>query len=130
MVLATLPLQAFAVCGLYLMAAWLPVHFVAVTGLPASLAMTIHTLNMAVLAGSIPLGGFLADTYGHVSMLLGTCAATAVFAYPAWLLFSLSEPGVSWFGQFVLVTFVGLHWGALSGVLVERFPKGVSSGQS
>lgn len=121
-------LQAFAVCGLYLLAAWLPVHFVQLTHLPASVSLTVHTVNMAVLAGSIPMGGFLADKYGRTSMLLSTSAAAALFAYPAWLLFSLAEAGVSWFSQFTLVAFVGLHWGALASLLVEQFPKGVSEG--
>jgi MHS family proline/betaine transporter-like MFS transporter len=124
-VLLAMALQAFAVCGLYLLAAWLPVHFVQLTQLPASLGLTVHTINMAVLAGSIPMGGFLADKYGRTSMLLSTSAAAAMFAYPAWLLFSLSEAGVSWFSQFTLVAFVGLHWGALASLLVEQFPKGV-----
>jgi MHS family proline/betaine transporter-like MFS transporter len=121
-----LALQAFAVCGLYLLAAWLPVHFVQLTRLPASVGLTIHTINMAVFAGSIAMGGFLADKYGRTAMLLSTAAAAAMFGYPAWLMFSLAEAGVSWFSQFTLVTFVGLHWGALASLLVEQFPKGVS----
>jgi MFS family permease len=124
--LLALALQAFAVCGLYLLAAWLPVHLVQLTGLPASVGLTIHTVNMAAFTGSIAMGGFLADRYGRTAMLLSTAAAAALFGYPAWLMFSLAEAGVSWFSQFTLVTFVGLHWGALASLLVEQFPKVVS----
>lgn len=125
-VLTAILMQTFAISGFYLMTAWMPVYFMQYGQLPAHLALLIQTVNLAVLAGCIPLGGFLADQYGRTYVLLATCTAAALFAYPAWLLFSLAVAGVSWFSQFTLVVFVGLHYGALNGALVEMFPKGVS----
>lgn len=125
-VLAAVVHQLFALTGLYLLTAWMPMYYMQYTGLAARSALTVYTVNTALLVGCIPLGGFLADQYGRTSILLATCAAAAAFAYPAWLLFSLSVASVSWFAHFTLVAFVGLHCGALGGALVELFPRGVS----
>lgn len=104
----------------------MPVYHMQYTDLTPVLALTVQAVSVAVLAGCMPLGGFLADQYGRSYVLLATCTAAALFAYPAWLLFSLSVAVVSWFSQFTLVAFVGLHWGALMGALVDMFPSGVS----
>eukprot|EP00879_Flechtneria_rotunda_P001305 GHRR01001455.1.p1 GENE.GHRR01001455.1~~GHRR01001455.1.p1 ORF type:complete len:1942 (+),score=725.52 GHRR01001455.1:344-6169(+) len=126
-VLLALPMLAFAASGLYVLTAWMPIYFTQLTALPTHLAMTIHTVNTAVLAGSTVLGGFLADKYGRTPLLLSTLAAAALTSYPIWLVFSLSMAGVSWFGQFVLAVTVGLHWGGLPGLVMDMFPKEVRS---
>eukprot|EP00775_Hariotina_reticulata_P005448 gene5448-5681_t len=87
-------LSAHATTGLYLLTAWMPVYYIQLTGLSASKAFTLQTVNTALLALSIPLGGLLADTYGQTTLLLATAAATAAFGYPAWLLFEMNVPAV------------------------------------
>jgi len=119
-------LSAHATTGLYLLTAWMPAYYIQLTALPASVALALQTVNTAFLAVSIPLGGFLADKYGQATLLLATATATAAFGYPAWLLFEMSVPAVSWFCQFMLVVFVGLHWGGLPAALLQICPKGVS----
>lgn len=121
LVLAVL-LQAFAATGLFLLTAWLPSYFMQLTGMVPATALLIHTINMAALAGSMPLGGLLADEWESTSVLLGTCVTATAFAYPAWLLFSLGVAEVTWFAQFCLCVLVGLHWGALTQPLADLFP--------
>jgi MFS family permease len=119
-------LQAFAVSGLFLLTAWLPAHFMQLSGMGASTALLVHTLNMAALAGSMLLGGLLADEWAPTPVLLATCAVAVAFGYPAWLLFSLGVAEVTWFAQCTLCVLVGLQWGALSELLGDMFPPGVS----
>lgn len=118
-------LLAFAASGLFLLAAWLPAYYTQLTGLPARHALAIHTICMAVLTASVPLGGLLADKFGRTSLLLCTCVAAGVFCYPAWLLFELAVPSLSGLLQLLLVLFVGLHWGGVCPAVTERFPRQV-----
>lgn len=129
-VLLAVLLQAFAVSGLYLLTAWLPSYFMQLAGMTPSSALLMHTLNMAALTGSMPLGGLLADEWERTPLLLATCVTAVGFGYPAWLLFSLGVAEVTWFAQCILCVLVGLHWGALAGALVDLFPLGVSGGGS
>lgn len=123
-------LQAFAASGLFLLTAWLPSYFMHLSGMATSTALLIHTLNMAALAGSMLLGGLLADEWAPLPVLLATCAVAIAFGWPAWLLFSLGVAEVTWFAQCILCVLVGLHWGALTEVLVDMFPTGVSVGDA
>jgi len=127
-VLLAVLLQAFAVSGLYLLTAWLPSYFMQLAGMTPSTALLMHTLNMAALTGSMPLGGLLADEWERTPVLLATCVTAVGFGYPAWLLFSLGVAEVTWFAQCILCVLVGLHWGALTGALADLFPLGVSDG--
>lgn len=120
-------LQAFAASGLFLLAAWLPAYFVALSGMATSTALLIHTINMAALSGSMVLGGCLADEWAPAPVLLATCATAIAFAYLAWLLFSMGVAEVTWLAQCILCVLLGLHWGALTEVLLDMFPPGVSS---
>lgn len=125
-VLQAVLLQAFAASGLFLLAAWLPSYFMQLSGMAASTALLIHTLNMAALTGSMLLGGLLADEFNPAPVLLATCAVVIAFGWLAWLLFSLGVAEVTWFAQCILCVLVGLHWGALTEVLLDMFPPGVS----
>jgi MFS family permease len=125
-VLQAVLLQAFAASGLFLVAAWLPSYFMQLSGMAASTALLIQTLNMAALTGSMLLGGLLADEFDPAPVLLATCAVAIAYGWPAWLLFSLGVAEVTWFAQCMLCVLVGLHWGALTEVLLDRFPPGVS----
>lgn len=119
-------LQAFATSGLFLLTAWLPAYFMQLSGMATSTALLIHTINMATLSGSMVLGGVLADEWAPVPVLLATCATVIPFAYPAWLLFSMGVAEVTWLAQCILCVLLGLHWGALTEVLMDMFPPGVS----
>lgn len=119
-------LQAFAASGLFLLTAWLPSYFMQLVGMPTSTMLLIHTISLAALAGSMLLGGLLADEWDAISVLLATCVTAVAWSYPAWLLFSLGVPEVTCFCSCVLCVLVGLHWGALSEVLLDMFPPGVS----
>lgn len=121
-VLAAVVLQAFAASGLFLLTAWLPAYLVQLSGMATSTAMLIQTINMAALSGSMVLGGLLADEGTATPILLATCAVAVPFAYPAWLLFSMGVPEVTWLSQCILCVLVGLHWGALTEVLADMFP--------
>jgi MFS family permease len=125
-VLQAVLLQAFAASGLFLLTAWMPSYFMQLSGMAASTALLIHILNMAALTGSMLLGGLLADEFNPAPVLLATCAVAIAFGWPAWLLFSLGVAEVTWFAQCILCVLVGLHWGALTEVLLDMFPPGVS----
>lgn len=128
-VLLAVLLQAFATSGLFLLAAWLPSYLMQATGMATSTVLLVHTTNMALLAGSMLLGGLLADEWAPTPVLLATCAVAIAFGWPAWLLFSMGVAEVTWFAQALLCVLVGLHWGALTEVTVEVFPAGVSGRQ-
>jgi MFS family permease len=125
-VLMAVLLQAFATSGLFVLTAWLPSYLMQATGMATSTALLVQTINMALLAGSMLLGGLLADKWAPTPVLLATCAVTIAFGWPAWLLFSMGVAEVTWFAQALLCVLVGLHWGALTEVTVELFPPGVS----
>jgi MFS transporter, MHS family, proline/betaine transporter len=124
--LLVLLLDCFTAVGFYLMAALLPAYMVEYAGQPAHIAITIHTINMVVFAGTMVLGGFLADKYGRTMLLVGSCVASVLLAYPVWLLFSLQMAGVVWFAQCVLVAAIGIYQGSVASALPAIFPKGVS----
>jgi MHS family proline/betaine transporter-like MFS transporter len=124
--LQLLPLQAFSASGLFLLTAWLPSFLMQLTGMAPAAALLLHTANMAVLTCCCLLGGLLADEHGAPSVLLATCAVAAAFAWLAWLMLSTAVLGLAAFAELLLCVLVGLHTGALTSVLTNAFPRGVS----
>jgi hypothetical protein len=110
-------------------AAFLPAYLIDVTSIPTHLALTTHTVDLALFCGLVPLGGFLVDTPSRVPFVLVACSVAAVLAYPIWMLLAQGVAGLAWFGEFVLLSPGALALGAGAGTLAEAFPRGVSAGR-
>ncbi|KAI8475099.1 MAG: hypothetical protein J3K34DRAFT_517732 [Monoraphidium minutum] len=123
--LAVAAMGAFPAASFYLVGAMLPACLVELTSLAPHVALALHTANLVALVGIIVLGGWLADSVGRTSLLLGCAAASAALAYPVWMLIELGLPAAAWLGQLMLVAGFGLYQGAAAESCVMALPKGM-----
>jgi hypothetical protein len=88
--------------------------------------LAVHTANLAVLVGAIPLGGWMADHIGRLSLLLCCAVFTVVTAHPLWLIAAVGMEGGAWLGQCLMVAAAGLFIGGSAEIAAMAFPHGVS----
>jgi len=121
-------LSALPAASFYLITALIPAYLSELTLISSHLVFTLHTVNLAVLVGAMPLGGWLADGAGQRRLLLlvGCSGAVAALAYPIWLLLARGLPAAAWAGQLLLVLLCGVFAGAVVESEVMALPKGVS----
>ncbi|GLC40924.1 hypothetical protein PLESTB_000966300 [Pleodorina starrii] len=108
--------------GFYLVVIFLPLYMQNFAHLSRGAALCVHTSNMALYLGLIPLGGWLSDKYGRQRVILGPSLAMAVAAYPLWCLFKTGNVGAAWVAQALLVVLMATFTGALPATFVALFP--------
>ena len=114
--LGVLPTVAFLTWQIYL-----PAYVSSVTNIPLASAQQIGLIGVVVYLVLIPPMALLADRFGRRPMLITFAVASAVWAYPTYVLISGSTSFM------VLVTIVGnivlaLMAGCLTATMAEQFP--------
>ncbi|GFR43372.1 hypothetical protein Agub_g4444 [Astrephomene gubernaculifera] len=108
--------------GFYLLVIFLPLYMQTFVLLPHATALAVHTSNMLLYLGLIPLGGWLSDKYGRTRVLLLPALCMAVGSYPLWCLFRLQRhAAAAWAAQAGLTVPMALFTGALPATLVALF---------
>ncbi|KAG2439417.1 hypothetical protein HXX76_004774 [Chlamydomonas incerta] len=108
--------------GFYLVVIFLPLYMQTFAHLSRRAALSVHTANMFLYLGIIPLGGWLSDKYGRSRVILLPALAMAAVAYPLWCLFKTGNAGAAWFAQAALVVLMATFTGALPATFVALFP--------
>ncbi|KAG2502082.1 hypothetical protein HYH03_000574 [Edaphochlamys debaryana] len=108
--------------GFYLVVIFLPLYLQHFARQSRGAALTIHTLNMFLYLGLIPLGGWLSDKYGRMRVILLPALGMALTAYPLWALFKTGNMFACWFAQAAMVALMATFTGALPATFVALFP--------
>ncbi|KXZ52077.1 hypothetical protein GPECTOR_10g1100 [Gonium pectorale] len=108
--------------GFYLVVIFLPLYMQNFARLSRRTALSIHTSNMLLYLGLIPLGGWLSDKHGRQRVILLPALTMAAAAYPLWALFKTGNAGAAWVAQAAMVVLMALFTGALPATFVALFP--------
>ncbi|WP_433286704.1 MFS transporter [Pseudonocardia sp. CA-142604] len=116
MIIGVLPNVAFLTWQIYL-----PTYISTVTDIPLATAQQISLLGAVVYLPLIPVMAMLADRFGRRPMMIAFAVASAIWAYPTYVLPSSSA------GFVLLVTIVGnvivaMMGGCISATMAEQFP--------
>jgi MHS family alpha-ketoglutarate permease-like MFS transporter len=116
MLISVLPTVAFLTWQIYL-----PTYVSSVTSMPLATAQQISLLGVLVYLVLIPVMAMLADRVGRRPIMITFAVASALWAYPTYVLLSGSTSAV------LLVTIVGnvvvaLMAGCLTATMAEQFP--------
>jgi MHS family proline/betaine transporter-like MFS transporter len=123
--LLTVGLATFQAVGFYLPWVFLPNWMQGVREVPAVVALTLTTINMAWTIAVLPVAGALCDALGRRAMLIGASTATVLLALPAFLLMTGAPPRALWpyaVGQGLLMLLSTVYNASLLTTLVELFP--------
>jgi MHS family proline/betaine transporter-like MFS transporter len=106
----------------YFLFVYLPSYLSSTGLMPYADAMKLNSVSSAVYAISIPIIGWLSDTYNKRNFLIVSCLGFILFSYPMIL---LHNSGIFWTAlaaQVVYALFIGFFIGPMSAVMADLFP--------
>ena len=90
--------------------------------LPASEALDINTVNMAVLLIAIPAGAMIGDRVGRKPVMMAGLIALILFSYPLFALMHHQDVTMTFLGQLGFAVILGLMYGPFPAAIVEIVP--------
>ncbi|WP_032497195.1 MFS transporter, partial [Hydrogenivirga sp. 128-5-R1-1] len=127
----TFALSTFQAVGFYTIFVYTASHLSVFVKFPKSIALTINTVSMIILALLIPVMGFLSDKVGRRPVILFSTFLTVIFAYPLFSFLSNGSFEDALIGQVIFAVIVAGFMAVLPTTLVEIFPTNIrNSGYS
>ena len=118
----TFALSVFQAVGFYTIFVYISQHLATFVKFPKSVALSINTVSMIVLAILIPLFGYLSDRFGRKPFILFSTGATLIMAYPLFKLLSTGNITDAFLGQLIFAVITAGFMAVLPTTLVEIFP--------
>lgn len=118
-------LAVFPAAAFHLLVSFTPAYLSQFAALPLGASLQIHTGNLAVLAGAVPLGGWLADSAGGRAVALCAAGLSAAVAALLWQLIGSGMGAAAWLGQLLLAVPAGMCLGALADAAAAAVPAAV-----
>lgn len=115
-------LIAFGAMAYFLLVTYLPTWLTTSVGAKANEALTMSTVAAGMYVVFTPLAGALSDRIGRRPQLLGAAAATALLAYPMFVLLEEGTLGAIVVAEVVLVGLLIVWVGAVTPAQAELFP--------
>jgi len=119
--LKTFALSTFQAVGFYTIFVYIASHLSVFVKFPKSLALTINTVSMIILALLIPVFGFLSDKFGRKPFILFSTFFTVILSYPLFSFISSGSFENALIGQVVFAVIVAGFMSILPTTLVEIF---------
>ncbi len=118
----TFALSIFQAVGFYTIFVYISQHLATFLNFPKSVALSINTVSMIVLAILIPLFGYLSDKFGRKPFILFSTGATFIMAYPLFEFLSSGNETNAFLGQILFAVITAGFMAVLPTTLVEIFP--------
>ena len=118
-ILAILP----DVVGIYMMFFFMTTYLIEIIGWQAEIALTMNTVNLAVMVILIPFFGYLSDRMGGIKIMKAVSISFVLFSIPCFILLSKSTGGIlASLAQTVFSITIGAYYGAMPATIVNTFP--------
>ncbi len=118
-ILAILP----DVVGIYMMFFFMTTYLIEIIGWQAEIALTMNTVNLAVMVILIPFFGYLSDRMGGIKIMKAVSISFVLFSIPCFILLSKSTGGIlASLAQTVFSITIGAYYGAMPATIVNKFP--------
>ncbi|HIE59911.1 MAG TPA: MFS transporter [Persephonella sp.] len=124
-------LSTFQAIGFYTIFVYIASHLSVFVKFPKSVALTINTTSMLILALLIPVMGWVSDKVGRRPIILLSTFLTTILAYPLFKFISSGSFENALIGQVIFAIITAGFMAVLPTTLVEIFPTKVrNSGYS
>lgn len=111
------------VIGIYMMFFFMTTYLIEMIGWQAETALTMNTVNLAIMVILIPFFGYLSDRIGGIKIMKTVSISFVLFAIPCFMLLSNSTGGVlPALAQTVFSITIGAYYGAMPATIVHVFP--------
>ncbi len=120
--LKTFALSTFQAVGFYTIFVYIASHLSVFVKFPKSVALTINTVSMIILALLIPVFGWLSDKIGRKPIILFSTFASFLLSYPLFKFISSGSFENALIGQVVFALITAGFMAVLPTTLVEIFP--------
>ncbi|HCU06936.1 MAG TPA: MFS transporter [Holosporales bacterium] len=118
-ILAILP----DVIGIYMMFFFMTTYLIEIIGWQAETALTMNTINLAIMVILIPFFGYLSDRIGGIKIMKAVSISFVLFSIPCFILLSKSTGGIlAPLAQTVFSITIGAYYGAMPATIVNTFP--------
>jgi len=113
--------------GFYILFVWMPTYYTDILQPPVPHAYWINSLSMFFLLVMIPISGALSDRFGRRPVLITGMLATALLAYPLFVVVDTSVAAYALGAQLVFAILVATNQGPMPAYMAEMFPTPIRS---
>ena len=106
----------------YIIFVYMITYLTSILKFPLGSALTINSINMAILTLLIPVVGSLSDRFGRKPFMLAAALGFSLFSYPLYRLLFHDTFAAVLASQMMFAVVVAVWWGPLPATLVEMFP--------
>ncbi len=114
-----------AAIGFYMIFVYLVQYMVEFSHIGEAAALTINSMNMAVLLFIIPAAGYASDIIGRKPTMLAALSLLILCALPLFKLLQSGEETLVFTAQLGFTVILGCYLGTIPAVLAEQFPAAV-----
>lgn len=118
-------LDVLTAVGFFIVAIFIATYYRVYLHIAENVALSIHTLCMAILAASILIGGKLSDRIGRRPVLGLGCILLTVFSYPLFMMAQTGDVYVLLGVEACLAFMFGIFFGVIPTTLAEIMPTSV-----
>src|SRR5215207_1221996 len=114
-----------AAIGFYMIFVYLVQYMVEFSHIGEAAALTINSMNMAVLLFIIPAAGYASDIIGRKATMLAALSLLILCALPLFKLLQSGDETLVFTAQLGFTVILGCYLGTIPAVLAEQFPAAV-----